>query len=86
MSNDKKPQSDDDASLEDDYPSYYYTLQNPPNNSFSDKPVELRREIQRIGTFAIFHKLAPGKGIPHTFVGEFVFFATLQIFNMRLAT
>jgi hypothetical protein len=79
LSNDKKVQSDDDISSEgDDYPSYYYTIQNSPDK-LSDKPIELRREIQRISTFAIFHKLAPGKGVPHTFVGKFVFFAALQI-------
>jgi KUP system potassium uptake protein len=66
----KKPQSDDDVSSEGDYPvSYYYTIRNPSvDGSVDEKTTELRREIQRIPTFAIFHKLAVGKGVPHTFV------------------
>ncbi|KAG6860099.1 hypothetical protein C0995_015732 [Termitomyces sp. Mi166 len=28
-----------------------------------------RREIQRIPTCAVFHKVAEGKGVPHTFIG-----------------
>jgi KUP system potassium uptake protein len=73
LSDDKKPQSDDDISLEGDYsPSYYYTMQNPSNGPTSDKPIKLR-EIQRIPTFVIFHKIASGKGVPHTFVGKFAF-------------
>jgi KUP system potassium uptake protein len=81
----KKPQSDDDVSSEGDYPlSYCYTRRNPPvDEPIDDKTPELRREIQRIPTFAIFHKLAVGKGVPHTFVGKFIFFTLLKI-NSRL--
>jgi KUP system potassium uptake protein len=65
--------ADDEISSEnggDEPPSYYY-LPNALEVSLDDKSVEPRREgIQRIPTFAVFHKLAPGKGIPHTFVGE----------------
>jgi KUP system potassium uptake protein len=65
----KKSQTDDDISSEDDYPpSYYYTMRNLSDVPVDEKMIEQRREIQRIPTFAIFHKLTPGKGIPHTFV------------------
>jgi KUP system potassium uptake protein len=75
----KIPNSDDDVSSEDDYPLSYYYIQNPSSDGpIDDKAVEQRRDIQRIPTFAIFHKLASGKGVPHTFVGVFVFFTTLR--------
>ncbi|KZP18771.1 potassium transporter, partial [Athelia psychrophila] len=32
-------------------------------------PMEERRELPRIPTCAIFHKLKSGKGVPHTFIG-----------------
>ena len=31
--------------------------------------VEERRELVRINTCAVFHKLSPGKGVPHSFIG-----------------
>ncbi|KAF8799021.1 potassium transporter, partial [Phlegmacium glaucopus] len=67
----EKPQADDDddISSEDNYPTSYYYVQNPSERVIDDKAVEQRKELQRIPTFAVFHKLAPGKGIPHTFVG-----------------
>jgi len=66
----RKPQTDDDISSEGDYPpSYYYTMRKELSDvPIDEKSTEQRREIQRIPTFAIFHKLTPGKGIPHTFV------------------
>ena len=71
----KKPISDNDDVTSDsevDYPLSYYYIQNPPlHGPIDDKTVDQRMEIQRIPTFAIFHKLASGKGVPHTFVGEF---------------
>ena len=81
MNESKKPLSDDDISSEVEYPLSYYYIQNPSMyGPISDKSVERRVEIERIPTFAIFHKLATGKGVPHTFVGEFAFFTTLQFF------
>jgi KUP system potassium uptake protein len=81
----EKPHSDDDASSESDYhPLSYYYIQNPLlDGPIDEKTVEQRREIQRIPTFAIFHKLAPGKGVPHTFVGEFAFLHDLTEINSR---
>ena len=74
VSNDSRKQhsdDDDEVSSDSDFPPSYYYIQNPSEGPFSEKTVDQRREIQRIPTFAIFHKLAVGKGIPHTFVGEF---------------
>lgn len=36
-----------------------------PNSSLEGK-----RELVRIPTCAVFHKIASGKGVPHTFVGK----------------
>jgi KUP system potassium uptake protein len=30
-----------------------------------------RKELQRISSCAIFHKVTSGKGVPHTFTGKF---------------
>ena len=82
----KKTQSDDDDSSEGDYPlSYYYTKRNPSvDEPIDDKTTEPKREIQRIPTFAIFHKLAVGKGVPHTFVGKFVFLQPYRLIHVFL--
>lgn len=71
--NDKKLNSDDDNSSEevDHPPSYFYSIQNPQYGPLTDDKGVERREIGRIPTFAIFHKLAVGKGVPHSFVCEF---------------
>ena len=78
----KKPISDnDDVTSEVDYPLSYHYIPNPRlDGPIDDKTVtvEQRMEIQRIPTFAIFHKLASGKGVPHTFVGVFAYFTTLR--------
>jgi hypothetical protein len=77
----KKPLSDDDNSSVAEYPLSYYYVQNPSMyGPIDEKTVERRIEIERIPTFAIFHKLASGKGVPHTFVGEFVLFMTFWRF------
>ena len=59
----------------------YYLARMTPSASFADekpgtarthhKPVEVeeRRELVRIETCAVFHKLTPGAGVPHSFVG-----------------
>ena len=77
-----KPLSvDDDTSSIAEYPLSYYYVRNPSiYGPIDDKTVEQRVEIERIPTFAIFHKIASGKGVPHTFVGEFGFFTTLRRF------
>ncbi|KAF8870459.1 potassium transporter [Infundibulicybe gibba] len=51
----------------------------PATNTHSDSDIDAKerasadepewRELQRIPTCAIFHKIAQGKGVPHTFVG-----------------
>ncbi|KAG5646513.1 hypothetical protein DXG03_003280 [Asterophora parasitica] len=53
--------------LESD-PTYYYTSVFG-EKSDSGEMLELeRRRLQRIPTCAIFHKIAEGKGVPHTFI------------------
>ncbi|TFK33003.1 potassium transporter [Crucibulum laeve] len=60
---------------EDDHaatlPTYYYmSTQSPTTSSVgNDKIAEVRKDLQRIPTCAVFHKIAEGKGVPHTFVG-----------------
>ena len=82
----KESQFNDDVSFESDSPlSYYYTMRNPSvDGRIHDKTTELRREIQRIPTFAIFHKLSVGKGVPHTFVGKFVFLQPYRLIHVFL--
>lgn len=42
-----------------------------------DGGVVTRKPLVRIPTCAIFYKVAQGKGVPHTFVGEFICNLTL---------
>jgi KUP system potassium uptake protein len=57
--------------------NYYYmapgrgdrTPSDEKNGSFEQEEEE-RRELVRISTCAIFHKLSAGTGVPHSFVGE----------------
>jgi KUP system potassium uptake protein len=82
----RKSNTEDDISSEGDFPpAYHYTMR----KDLSDVPIDekstgQRREIQRIPTFAIFHKLTPGKGIPHTFVGEFAFCLLCNLTEINL--
>lgn len=69
--NESKKQTSDETSSEGDYPVSYYYIHNPLEAPIGEKAIKERREIQRIPTCAIFHKLASGKGVPHTFVGKF---------------
>ena len=51
--------------------SYYYISRNMDDQhpKEPDSPTEVRRELVRIPTCAVFHKIASGAGVPHTFVG-----------------
>ena len=76
----KEPSDDDEVSetSEGDPPPSYYYIQNLLEGPIGDKAIEQRRELQRIPTFAIFHKIALGKGVPHTFVGESPFLTIIE--------
>lgn len=56
--------------IDDDDSAYYYL---PKEKQFAsqDRGLEVeKRDLARIPTMAIFHKLTVGRGVPHTFVGE----------------
>ncbi|KIM43016.1 hypothetical protein M413DRAFT_435192 [Hebeloma cylindrosporum] len=63
---------DDQSSDVHDITSYYF-LQNDTNSVNDQKTVEEkdggRRDLQRIPSCAVFHKIASGQGVPHTFIG-----------------
>lgn len=59
---------EDGEELDPGLPPYFY-LPNPAEQAAGEKMVQERRMLQRIPTCAVFHKIASGKGVPHTFVG-----------------
>ncbi|KDR82452.1 hypothetical protein GALMADRAFT_237778 [Galerina marginata CBS 339.88] len=63
---------DEDETSEDREDISYYILQGSGEDT-SDKYVDEKsgekKELQRIPSCAVFHKLASGQGVPHTFVG-----------------
>jgi len=62
---------EDDDDEEQVVPSFSYLSGVPlPGSQVSqDSDEEDRKDLARIPTCAIFHKLAEGKGVPHTFIG-----------------
>ena len=59
---------EDGEELDPGLPPYLY-LPSPAEKAVGEKMVEERRMLQRIPTCAVFHKIASGKGVPHTFIG-----------------
>jgi len=63
----------DEQSSEDPDTSYYF-LQNDSNSYTDQKIVDEksanRMDLQRIPSCAVFHKIASGQGVPHTFIGK----------------
>ena len=60
---------------------YYYMRNRAPYSSVEDVTENESRdsksrgkELQRISSCAVFHKIASGKGVPHTFISEFRYF------------
>jgi len=50
--------------------TYYFMKNTGIEKKFDDDDsIDQKRELQRIPTCAVFHKIASGKGVPHTFVG-----------------
>lgn len=62
------PPADDDSVTQDSSvpdPSFYYL-----SNKSGDGNLGMEhKKLQRIPTCAVFHKVAEGKGVPHTFIG-----------------
>lgn len=52
-------------------PTYYYLSHDAEIHHRKDpnSQAEVRRELARIPTCAVFHKIASGSGVPHTFMG-----------------
>ena len=60
----------DDAHNVAEAAALYYVAQTTPKNSIEKVPLTLeKKELARIPTCAVFHKLTPGQGVPHSFVG-----------------
>lgn len=64
-------QSEDSSEVNNEKIAYYYTSRDTDSHhgKVSDSPTEIQRELSRIPTCAVFHKIASGAGVPHTFVG-----------------
>jgi KUP system potassium uptake protein len=61
-------EGEDDQSIIDYGHTYYYDTGSSSKDDL-EKPDPERKKLQRIQTCAVFHKIAQGKGVPHTFVG-----------------
>lgn len=62
----------DDGSTTESTDMTYYMIKGPAGNSevTDEKTGRGLTELVRIPTCAIFHKIASGQGVPHTFTGE----------------
>jgi KUP system potassium uptake protein len=62
---------DEDREQNEPVPTYYFLTPEAELAYNADRKTSLegKRELARIPTCAIFHKIASGKGVPHTFVG-----------------
>lgn len=63
-----------DAHAQAQAAALYYVAHASPKVSFetddaASEMVEEKRELVRIESCAIFHKLTPGQGVPHSFIG-----------------
>lgn len=59
-----------DENGDDKKPRVTYYISKGERYQEEPEAVEDRRELVRIPTCAVFHKLTVGKGVPHSFVGE----------------
>jgi len=59
-------ENEDEAEFE----SATYYISTLRQDGFSSEEKNVRQEVVRIPTMAVFHKLSAGRGVPHTFVGE----------------
>lgn len=65
---DNSIEGEDEVTMESD-PTYYY-VSNEKHSLDSSGDMDDKRKLMRIPTCAVFHKIARGKGVPHTFIGE----------------
>lgn len=70
---------EDDQSITGYDPTYYYNTDFKGSDQGVDAGGE-RKKLQRIPTCAVFHKIAQGKGVPHTFIGWFSLSLLLLLF------
>jgi KUP system potassium uptake protein len=64
------------ASLTEDGEVYYYLRDHAsPAGEKDDRSVEgdKGKELSRIDSCAVFHKITSGKGVPHTFTGRLLY-------------
>ncbi|KAF8882060.1 potassium transporter, partial [Gymnopilus junonius] len=66
------PDDDQTADEHDELSYYFYEVSSTRGSvKFADEKPGEKRELQRIPSAAVFHKITTGKGVPHTFV-EFI--------------
>jgi len=65
---DNSIEGEDEVAMESD--STYYYVSNEKHSLDSSGDMDDKRKLMRIPTCAVFHKIARGKGVPHTFIGE----------------
>lgn len=63
--------TEDDAQPATPNVTYYLPKQEKDQEGIESE--EERRELVRIPTCAVFHKLTIGRGVPHSFVGQYLF-------------
>lgn len=61
---------DDGSSIDSAEVTYYITKKSSGHTVENEKVGRELTEITRIPSCAIFHKIASGQGVPHTFTGE----------------
>ncbi|KAG7440895.1 potassium transporter [Guyanagaster necrorhizus] len=61
-------EDEDDGEDDGDTITRYYCVSHPSETTSSAVDIE-QRELVRIPTCAVFHKIAEGQGVPHTFIG-----------------
>jgi len=60
---------EDDSSISGSEPTYYYMPRVGDKTDTGEVSKRDRKKLHRIPTVAVFHKIAQGKGVPHTFIG-----------------
>jgi len=65
---------EDEISDQQDDISYFFYKESPAatlsDSKFVEENTGERKDLQRIQSCAVFHKIASGKGVPHTFIGK----------------